>query len=410
MEKEKLPLPSKAQQKWQDLEMGMFIHFGMNTFRAQEWGDGTDDPSHFHPTQLDCKQWARTAKQAGFSYCVLTAKHHDGFCLWPTKTTSYSVASSPWKNGDGDVVREFVEACKEEGLGYGLYLSPWDRNAPCYSDEEAYNDFYAAQLTELTTQYGQLVELWFDGAGSEGRRYDWQRIMAIVNEQQPDAMVFNMGAPTVRWAGNEDGVAPYPCWNAAEQAKVSMFTKDMTAWLPETSSWVPAECNAPIRKLRWFWRPNDEDTLRTADELMDMYYRSVGHGAQLMLNIAPDDRGLMPQADCDVVFGFSQKRKDVFHNMVGETSGQGPVHEVVFEQPQEVNHFILQEDISFGERIRAYKLEALIATGDWELLVEGSAVGHKKIDRIPTVRSTHFRLTVLDSLETPQIQTFKLYG
>lgn len=201
-------------------------------------GEGTDSPELFNPTQFDARQWARTAKRAGFKYLVLTAKHHDGFCLWPTKTTDYSVKSSPWKNGQGDVVREVADACREEGLKFGLYLSPWDRHEPCYPDKEAYDDFYAEQLTELLTGYGPLVEVWFDGAGSQGREYDWPRIIGLVDQYQPEAMVFNMGRPTIRWVGNEDGVAPYPCWNTATTARESMFTSDMLTWMEGTPSWV----------------------------------------------------------------------------------------------------------------------------------------------------------------------------
>ncbi|WP_261304434.1 alpha-L-fucosidase [Paenibacillus andongensis] len=403
-----LAKPTEQQLKWQDMEFGMFCHFGMNTFCDQEWGEGTDSPELFNPTQLDALQWVRTAKQAGFAYFVLTAKHHDGFCLWPTETTDYSVKSSPWRNGQGDVVREVADACKQEGIRFGIYLSPWDRHEPCYSDKEAYDDFYAAQLTELLTQYGPLVELWFDGAGSHGREYDWRRIMGLVKQHQPDAMVFNMGAPTIRWVGNEDGVAPYPCWNTAESAKLSMYTQDMSAWLPETPAWVPAECDVPIRKDRWFWHPNDEHTLRSLDNLLDIYYRSVGHGCTLLLNLAPDNRGLLPEADVNRLLEFTDEIKRRFSDPIAATDGEGDSVVLSFEAETDVNHVILMEDIAHGERIRSYVIEAE-QQGQWGELLKGSAIGHKKIDRFDSVRTKQLRLRVTASVDKALIRSFAGY-
>ena len=187
---------------------------------------------------------------------------------------------------------------------------------PCYLDKEAYDDFYAEQLTELLTEYGPLVEVWFDGAGSEGREYDWPRIIGLAKKYQPDAMIFNMGAPTIRWVGNEDGVAPYPCWNTATEARTSMFTNDMLTWLPETPGWVPAECDVPIRRGHWFWHPNSEDKLLSLDELKDIYYRSVGHGTNLLLNVAPDNRGLIPEADVKRVTEFGDWIRNTFSNPI----------------------------------------------------------------------------------------------
>ncbi|MDQ1914778.1 alpha-L-fucosidase [Paenibacillus sp. GD4] len=404
-----LATPTFEQLRWQDMELGMFCHFGINTFTGQEWGDGTDDPSLFHPTELDAGQWVHTAKQAGFKYFVLTAKHHDGFCLWPTRTTDYSVQSSPWKQGKGDVVGECAEACRAEGIGFGIYVSPWDRHEPCYSDEAAYNDLYAEQLTELLTQYGPLVEVWFDGAGSEGREYDWRRIMKLVKTHQPEAMIFNMGAPTIRWVGNEDGVAPYPCWNTAETARTSMFTKSMLTWLPDTSAWVPAECDVPIRKGRWFWRPDDEDRLRSMEELVDIYYRSVGHGTVLLLNVAPDVRGLFPEPDVRRVLELGDEIRRRFSSPIAETSGQGDAVELAWTNETEINHAILMEDIAHGERIRSYILEAHQG-GQWVELVRGSAVGHKKIDRFPVIRTNRMRLRITECAEKPLIRKLSAFN
>jgi len=404
-----LPTPTKQQQAWQDLEMGMFCHFGMNTFCDQEWGEGNDSPQLFNPAELDARQWVRTAKEAGFCYFVLTAKHHDGFCLWPTATTDYSVASSPWKDGKGDVVRECADACREEGIGFGLYLSPWDRHEPCYADPEAYDDFYARQLEELLTGYGELVEIWFDGAGSEGREYDWNRIMSLIKQYQPDAMVFNMGAPTIRWVGNEDGLAPYPCWNTAESARVSMFSKASLKWLPGTPRWVPAECDVPIRKDRWFWHPNEEHLLLSLEQLMDIYYRSVGHGATLLLNLAPDNRGLLSQADVDRAIAFGNEVRRRFERAIAETSGEGHIIELDLSEDTIVDHIILMEDIAFGERVREYTLEVQ-SNGDWIEIVRGSAIGHKKIDRFAPITATKVRLKVTEAVENPMIRLLAVFG
>ncbi|GIP26478.1 hypothetical protein J23TS9_16080 [Paenibacillus sp. J23TS9] len=403
-----LAKPSPQQLTWQEYELGMFCHFGMNTFCDQEWGEGTDSPELFNPDEFDARQWARTAKRAGFKYLVLTAKHHDGFCLWPTRTTDYSVKSSPWKDGNGDVVREVADACREEGLKFGLYLSPWDRHEPCYPDKEAYDDFYADQLTELLTGYGPLVEVWFDGAGSQGREYDWTRIIGLVDKYQPDAMVFNMGRPTIRWVGNEDGVAPYPCWNTATTARESMFTSDMLTWMEGTPAWVPAECDVPIRKRHWFWHPDDEASLRSLEEVLELYYRSVGHGATLLLNVSPDNRGLLPDVDVTRVIEFGDEIRRRFGQSIGQTNGEGNELLLSLERIQPVNHVILMEDIVQGERIREYVLEAY-SKGDWKELARGSAIGHKKIDRFDAIETDLLRVTFLSSVEKPMIRCFAAY-
>lgn len=404
-----LAIPSTQQLKWQDMEKGMFCHFGINTFTGNEWGDGTDSPLLFNPTEFDARQWTGIAKRAGFKYLILTAKHHDGFCLWPTATTDYSVKSSPWKNGQGDVVREIADACRGDGILFGLYLSPWDRHEPCYADKEAYDEFYARQLTELLTGYGPLVEVWFDGAGSEGREYDWKRITSLVERYQPDAMRFNMGVPTIRWVGNEDGVAPYPCWNTAESARTSMYTSDMLTWLPETPKWVPAECDVPIRRGTWFWHKDGEHKIHTPDELLDMYYRSVGHGCNLLLNLAPDNRGLIPDADAEAAIRLFDEIDRRFGSPLGQTAGTGDVLSVPFDRPVIIDHVVLMEDISQGERVRSYVLEALQEDDQWRELVRGTAIGHKKIDYFPAIATSSVRLRVLQADAEPQIRALTVY-
>ncbi|MFD3257107.1 alpha-L-fucosidase [Paenibacillus lentus] len=404
-----LARPTPEQLAWQDKELGLFCHFGINTFCDQEWGEGKDSPKLFNPLQLDARQWVRTAKAAGFRYFILTAKHHDGFCLWPTSTTDYSVASSPWRNGSGDVVRECADACREEGIDFGIYLSPWDRHEPCYSDPQKYDDFYCRQLEELLTGYGPLVEIWFDGAGSEGREYDWRRIMDLVKQHQPGAMIFNMGAPTIRWVGNEDGLAPYPCWNTATTAKGSMFSEASLQWLPETPAWVPAECDVPIRKDRWFWHPNDEESLLSLDQLMDIYYRSVGHGATLLLNVSPDNRGLLPEADVKRLLEFGEGIRRRFDHPLTEASGSGHRIELELPVPALIDHVVLMEDIAYGERVRQYVLEAY-ADGEWKEIVHGIAIGHKKIDVVTPMFAEKIRLQITEAVANPIIRKFAIYG
>ncbi len=398
------PKPTKQQAVWQDRELGMFMHFGMNTFCDQEWGEGKDSPERFDPADLDARQWARVCKRAGFSYGVLTAKHHDGFCLWPTKTTPYSVASSPFRGGKGDVVREAADAFAAEGLGFGLYLSPWDRNAPCYPDAAAYNEFYLAQLSELLRGYGPLCEVWFDGAGSAGRSYDWTRIMAAVHKYQKNAVVFNMGRPTIRWVGNEDGLAPYPCWNVVRRE-----ADKREGLLPDAPAWCPAECDVPIRGKHWFWHPDDEGSLRSLPDLLDIYHRSVGHGAGLLLNVAPDSRGLIPSCDEARLCELGDAIAALYGAPLARGEAQGPTMTLHLPAVAAVDRAVLMEGLGSGERVRRFRI--LCVRGEERRLVyEGTAIGHKHIAR--------FRPTLCDSVilhvdladDTPLIRSFAAFA
>ena len=292
-------LPTKQQLDWQDLEFGLFVHFGINTFTGREWGDGTEDPALFQPTNLDCRQWARVAKAAGMKYAILTAKHHDGFCLWQTATTAHSVKSSPWREGRGDVVREFVDACREEGILPGLYCSPWDRNAPSYSDPPAYSEFYDRQLEELCTHYGPLVQVWFDGAGSDGYVYDWDRIIATVRRLQPDAIIFQMGDPDVRWGGNELGYGDPDLWTTVDDSRLDVLWENPRRAVPKPGIYLPAELDTTINRAGWFWHPDTTNQIKSLDELIGVYYRSVGHGANLLLNLAPNRDGRLEEAEVE---------------------------------------------------------------------------------------------------------------
>uniref|UniRef100_A0AAU2K213 alpha-L-fucosidase n=1 Tax=Streptomyces sp. NBC_00049 TaxID=2903617 RepID=A0AAU2K213_9ACTN len=378
--------PTAAQLAWQKAGFGLFLHFGVNTFNGREWSDGTLDPATFDPSDLDARQWVRTAVEAGARYVVLTAKHHDGFCLWPTATTAYSVASSPWRSGKGDVVAELADACREAGIGLGLYLSPWDRNADCYDDPGAYDAFYARQLTELCTRYGPLCELWFDGAGSEGRTYDWDAAMAVVAEHQPDAMVFNMGRPTIRWVGNEDGLASDPCHYTVDSTGISVYDDGATAL--DEARYLPPECDVPIRG-NWFWQPDDLHTLKSRQHLLALWYRSVGLGAGLLLGVPPDRTGRIDPADRARLLELGGELDRRFARRATATLTAGPDGEVAarFTKPVVLDHVELTEDLTHGQLVSGHEVLA-----DGEVIAAGHTVGVRRIHAFPPVEVT--RLSV----------------
>ncbi|MFE6734933.1 alpha-L-fucosidase [Microbacterium sp. NPDC057650] len=346
--------PSPAQLRWQQAGVGVFFHFGLNTFAGVEWSDGTLQATSFDPTGLDARQWVAAARIAGAKHVVLTAKHHDGFCLWPTATTDYSVASSPWRDGKGDVVRELADACAEAGMGFGLYLSPWDRNAECYPDAAAYDDFYAAQLTELCTGYGDLVEVWFDGAGSAGREYDWKRITGIVREHQPGAVIFNMGDPDIRWVGNEDGLAEDPVLYVSDWTPNDVFTETVLDFEPR---YLPPECDVSLRH-GWFWHPFDEP--KTLEHLLGIHYRSVGLGANLLLNVPPNRDGLIDDADLAVVEEYAAELARRFGApvMAALSQAEPGVWEAQFADAVEIDHLELTEELDAGQRVSAHRVLA----------------------------------------------------
>lgn len=376
-------VPTPAQLRWQELELGVFIHFGINTFAGKEWSDGTVPASSFNPTELDAGSWVRAAKTAGARYLILTAKHHDGFCLWPTATTDYSVASSPWRGGTGDVVREAAEACKEQGIGLGLYLSPWDRNADCYNNPAAYDDFYVRQLTELCTGYGPLMELWFDGAGSVGRKYDWDRIIAVVKEHQPDAMIFNMGQPTIRWVGNENGLASDPVTYVVDRTSDTQYTETSSGLLAE--HYLPPECDVSIRR-GWFWHPDDQP--KSVEHLLAIYYQSVGMGANLLLNVPPDTRGLIPDRD---ILVLKEWKAELDRRLSGVVEATLEHHDggVTLGFPAAVtfNHLELVEDLNAGQRITRH-----VVSSEGANLIDGMTVGSRRIHQLPVVTASELHV------------------
>jgi len=417
--------PSPQQVAWQDLEIGVLIHFGLNTFTDKEWGDGTVDPKVFNPRQLDSEQWVLAAKAAGAKYLIMVAKHHDGFCLFPSERTKYSVESSPWKNGKGDLVKEVSETCRKHGLKFGIYLSPWDRHEPAYKVRAAYDNYYNAQLQELVTRYGEITELWLDGAGSEGHVYDFERYARTLRTFQPNTLIFaDVGFipwGDIRWVGNEEGVAPEENWNVV----------DRHGYL----RWRPAECDTPLREAHWFWHPNDEKSLKPLSKLLDIYHQSVGRGAQLVLGLAPDDRGLLPESDVARLREFGEAlrkiyadnlaRKGTFHGDAGGEPGRAfdgdpdtfwsvppnshsAVLEVSFPKPVSFDRTVVMEWLNVGQGIQKYDVQAWDGK-DWRTLHRGTSIGHKKIDIFPKTTAAKVRLRILMAADSPIIREFQIF-
>src|SRR3954462_1430053 len=393
------PTPTAAQLQWHRDELAMFLHFGVNTFTNREWGDGTESPSIFNPTALDAKQWARTARNAGFRALILTAKHHDGFCLWPTRTTRHSVAASPWRSGEGDVVREFVEACHTEGLKAGLYLSPWDRNNPVYGDSRRYNDLYCDQLTELLTRYGPIAEVWFDGANGEGPNgkrqiYDWPRFFRLVRNLQPNAVTFSDAGPDVRWCGNEKGTAGDPNWSTMNPDAVPFPGADGPGIVEalqhgdrDGTVWRPAEVDVSIRP-GWFYHPAEDERVRTVDNLVSLYFSSVGRNGKLLLNVPPTRAGLLHPTDVARLAQFRTALDSVFERDLARDArrtssviapGRSEL-EVDLGRTVTVAIARLEEDITRGQSVARYTLYGA-GDGAWRVLSQRSTIGYAKLDR-----------------------------
>ncbi|HEY4133470.1 MAG TPA: alpha-L-fucosidase [Gemmatimonadaceae bacterium] len=416
------PRPSASQLAWQRDELALFLHFGVNSFTDREWGDGTESPSIFNPTALDARQWTRTAKAAGARALVLTAKHHDGFCLWPTRTTEHSVAKSPWRTGQGDVVRELVDACHADGLRVGLYLSPWDRNNSTYGDSPRYNDLYCEQLTELLTRYGKVAEVWFDGANGEGpngkrQTYDWPRVWGLVRRLQPEAVMFSDAGPDVRWCGNERGTAGDPNWSTVNPAIVTYPGADGPGIVdslqhgdPNGTVWRPAEVDLSIRP-GWFHHPAEDAKVRTADNLVNLYLTSVGHNGKLLLNVPPTRDGIIHPTDVARLSEVRGRLNAMFaHDFAAgaKTTWQvtGPrsaTLDVELNAPTTISTARLEEDIAHGQRVSAYRVEAE------QPLAHGTTIGNTKIDRFPATTTQRVRLSI-ETVETPQRVALKLYS
>ena len=413
-------VPTPQQLEWQQMELTAFLHFGINTFTGREWGDGKENPALFNPTDFDAEQWVRSLKEAGFKMAILTAKHHDGFCLWPTKTTGHSVAASPWKDGKGDVVRELRDACNKYGIKFGVYLSPWDRNASCYGDSPKYNEFFIEQLTELLTNYGEVHEVWFDGANGEGpngkkQEYDWTAILSTIRRLQPRAVTAIMG-DDVRWVGNERGLGRETEWSATvltpgtyarceEQNKAlgvkatskDLGGRDMLVNAKELF-WYPSEVDVSIRP-GWFYHQQEDNQVKSLKHLTDIYFKSVGYNSVLLLNIPPDQRGRISDADVNRLKEFADYRKEIFADnrvkggLKAWTARPGDTRVYQLKPKSEINVVMLREDISKGQRMEAFTVEALTADG-WKEIAKGTTVGYKRLIRIPAVEARQLRVKV----------------
>ena len=437
-----LPIPTARQLEWQSRELAMFVHFTVNTFTDREWGDGNEDPSVFNPAQLDVQQWVDTARAFGFKTIVLTAKHHDGFCLWPTQFTDHSVRKSPWRSGKGDVVKELSQACQKAGIKLGLYLSPWDRHEATYGDEARYNLYYLGQLRELLSNYGPVVEVWFDGAKGKNTRdmdYHFEKYWSLVRQLQPSAVIFSDEGPDIRWIGNEKGSAGESCWSMLDRDKVSVGKADtnyLNAGDPNGPDWVPGETDVSIRK-GWFWHPDQRP--KSVQELLDIYFSSVGRNSVLLLNVPPDNRGLIPQEDVNRLAELRQVLDGIFDENLAESAmiraseERGPAFagskvldgdlatywatedgresgwlELDLAEKASFNVLLVQEPITLGQRVKQYRFEALL-NGKWMPLSSGTTIGFKKLDRFETVTTRKIRLVIEDARACPLISEIGLY-
>lgn len=403
-------IPTKRQLEFQGWEFGMFLHFGLRSWyeRLSDKDIGQMEARVFNPGRFDCNQWAATAKAAGMKYMVLTAKHHDGFCNWPTKTSDFSVKSSPWKNGKGDVVREYTDACRAAGLGVGLYFSPADWRCPFYNDATRFNEYMLTQLTELMGNYGKIDLLWLDLAYST-TPYDWPRIMSELRRLQPD-LLMNAGAPNVRHGGSEAGVAERPLWNTVTE----WYEPSTSILTPCAPQWLPVEVCSQMRHWAWFWHEFDTHTVKGVEQLMGMYQYSVGRGANLLLNVGPDNTGLLPEPDRTRLLEFGAEIQRRFGTPVWEQNAV-PVESgktLIWELPEEpmVNAVMLNEDLANGEHVRRWRLlvEPAGHTVSPRLICEGYNVGHKQICAFPMVRVKQVRLEIETDAPTtlPMVRLF----
>ena len=449
------PLPTENQMRWQQMETYAFVHFSVNTYTDQSWGNGDEDPKIFNPTELDCRQWARVCKEAGMKGIIITAKHHSGFCLWPSKYTEYSVKNCPWKNGKGDIVREMSDACKEYGLKLGIYLSPWDRNHPDYGKPE-YITYFRNQLTELLTNYGDIFEIWFDGANGgtgyyggarENRKidrttyYDWKNTYKLIRELQPNIVIWNDGGDRadLRWVGTEAGFVGETNWsllNATGDVPENMLRYGVE----NGDSWVPGEVNTSIRP-EWFYHPSEDTKVKTLPQLIDLYYNSIGRNGTLLLNFPIDTKGLIHSTDEKAGLEFANAVKEAFavnlvvNKMATATNvrGKGSNYAannaidkdlntfwttddsvktasltIDLKKTTTFNRFLVQEYIRSGQRVKAFTVEAFV-DGQWKQITKETTIGYKRILRFPSVTASQVRLNIIDSKSCPLISNIGLY-
>ncbi len=427
------PVPTENQLRWQDMEMYAFIHYSLNTYTDQEWGFGNEDPKLFNPADLDCQQWARVCKQAGMRGIIFTAKHHCGFCMWPSAYTEYSVKNSPWKQGKGDVVRELAEACREEGLKFAVYLSPWDRNHPEYG-RQVYVDYFRNQLRELLTNYGDIFEVWFDGANggdgwyggtNETRKidrttyYQWPETYKMIRQLQPKCLIWNDGSDRgdLRWVGTEAGNVGETNWsllNGDGEVTWSMLHHG----LEDGDSWVPGETNTSIRP-GWFYHDTENEHVKSLTKLMDTYYKSVGRNSTLLLNFPIAPNGRIHPNDSLRGIAFKKMIDEVFKDNLckkAKINTQGDMTLIEFRKPMRFNRFLVEEDIRYGQRVKKFLLEAWVDR-QWhplkdELSENGdglTTIGHRRIICFPTIKATKLRFTITDAKCEPIIKKLGVY-
>ncbi|MCC6161850.1 MAG: alpha-L-fucosidase [Acidobacteria bacterium] len=439
------PVPSVAQLQWQRMEFTAFVHFGPNAFTGVEWGSGREQPTVFNPTALDARQWARTFKAAGMKGVIVTAKHHDGFCLWPTKESTHTVAASPWRDGKGDLLRELSDAARAEGLKFGVYLSPWDRNHPTYGTPE-YNDVFVRMLEDVLSNYGEIFEVWFDGANGEGPNgkrqvYDWPRFHAVVRRLQPNAVIFSDAGPDVRWIGNERGEAPLTNWAMLDRDRYQPGTP-LSMDLPEGSAlgrfYVPGECDVSIRP-GWFWRAAENTRVKSPRALLRLYETSVGRNCTLLLNVPPDDRGLIHDNDVKALAGMRAFVDRVYGSSLvpsGATAGassaeRGHAASAVLDAdldsfwapagstetgavtvdlgtPVTFDRVRLQEYVAQGQRVSLFEIEAWL-NGAWTRIANGTTIGHTRIVATDVTTTSRVRVTIHDARGVPLIASLSLH-
>lgn len=434
------PVPTKYQLAWHETEFYLFVHFGPNTFSDKEWGSGTEPEDLFNPTELDCRQWTATAKAAGAKGIIITAKHHDGFCLWPSNFSKHTVRESKWKDGKGDVLKELSVACREAGLKFGVYLSPWDKNHPDYGTER-YNSIFVGMMKEIFLNYGPIFEMWWDGANGEGPNgkkqvYDWKRFENTVKQFSPRTIMFSDIGPDVRWTGNENGIAGDPNWNFLNPEG---FARGVGAPHPDTLNhgnymgkrWIPAECDVSIRP-GWFWHSAEDSKVKTPNQLFAIWLKSVGRGANLLLNVPPDRRGLIPNKDSVVLTEFKKLREanfgenllkdaNVFYqfapkevtfrsvNKDGEALGAN-IQNFIVEFPQQIkiNCIVLREAIELGQTIRTFKI-VFYRDGKVVGELKGTSIGKKRILSFPGKNINSFRVYLDDAVGTDNVSAVAAY-
>ena len=400
---------SADQIAWQDLEVGMFVHFAPNTWQDEEYDNLSTPVSRIDPKQLDTDQWAQTAIALGAKYIVFVAKHVGGFCMWQTQTTDYGIRNTPWRGGHGDVLADVSASCRKHGLKLGVYVSPRDDHFGANTGgicktpqlQARYDAMYREQLTEVLSRYGELVEVWFDGSTASP-------VGDLLAKYQPHAMVFQGPSATIRWVGNEDGFAPYPCWNGIDGADAKTGTATSLNSDPDGDVWMPNEVDVSIRRPDWFWSTTNEKKVLTRDQLLSIYYCSVGRGAQLLVNIPANRDGLLSDPDCASAKAFGQEVRKRFAKPLAETAGHGSVVTLKLGAPTQIDIVVLQEDISKGERVRHFRIEGH-AGGAWHTLGEGTAIGHKRIHPVDPIVVDELRVVTTRSAGAPIFRSVAVF-